>query len=166
MSNPTPEDRARQRALELADYDETIFIRWNDAFRHERFTCFEVISALDASAGLIAMAARRLGCTPNTIRNYVKRHAVVRLALGTIRNEICDLAWTQILTLIKERNPRVVIWYAARFGERRGYGRAQPAPEPVKRAEMMTIPWSELNLPPDTLRAVLEAVTSGTRRTA
>jgi hypothetical protein len=156
MLNPTPEDRARQRALELADYDETIFIRWNDAIRHERFSQADVITALDQSAGIASLAARRLNCSRRTITNYVSRYPVVRAALKEIRDELVDLASMKILELIKEKNPRVVTWYATRYGAARGYGRrdlSEAKPKPTA----PSIPWSELNLSPEDLRAIQAA---------
>jgi hypothetical protein len=93
------------------------------------------------------MAARRLGCTANTVHNYIRRHAAVRLALETIRAELTDFAMSKVLELIKAGHAPTVIWYLSRFGESRGYGRVQSKPKPAQRSETFSVHWHDLNLP-------------------
>jgi hypothetical protein len=162
-SYPNPiDERARQRALELADYDESIFMRFNDCHRHERFTRADVILALDASAGLVAMAARRLNCSPTTIRSYAARYPAVRAALTTIRAELCDLALAKIVQMIRDGNLAATIWYLRTFAADRGYGHRPPKPAPVKAVPIKTtVPWAELDLSPRQMRTLVAALEAG-----
>lgn len=159
-------DAMRRRVLELTDGNETVFLRRNSWHHHERYTAAEVIEALDATAGLVAMAARRLGCTPNTVHNYIRRNAVVRGALETIRAELADYAMSKVLELIKAGHPSTVIWYLTVYGSSRGYGRQRSRPGPVKQPEPFAIQWQDLALPPDTIRAIQEALAAETPRIA
>lgn len=159
-------DAARRRVLELTDGNETVFLRRNSWHHHERFTPAQIIEALDATAGLVAMAARRLGCTPNTVHNYIRRDAVVRLALETIRAELADFAMSKVLELIKAGHASTVIWYLSTYGASRGYGRQRSKSEPVKPPEPFAIQWRDLALPPDTIRAIQDALSDGASRMA
>jgi hypothetical protein len=152
-------DAARRRALELANYDDRILARFNDNIRHERFAQVDVIIALDQSAGIASLAARRLGCSRRTVTNYIARYPAVRIALQSIRDELVDFARAKILELIQARNPRVVIWYASRYGQARGYGRSEQA-GPATRQTEAAIPWSELDLSPEHIRAIQAALTT------
>lgn len=159
-------DAMRRRVLELTDGDDTVFLRRNSWHHHEKFTASEIIEALDATAGLVAMAARRLGCTPNTVHNYIRRNAVVRLALETIRAELADFAMSKVLELIKAGHASTIIWYLSTYGASRGYGRQRPKSEPVKPPQPFAIQWQDLALPPDTIRAIQDALAAETPQMA
>jgi hypothetical protein len=140
----------------------SIFLRANDAHRHERFSRADIIAALDASAGLVSMAARRLHCSPATVRNYVARYPAVRTALSTIRAELCDFALATIIELIRAGNLAATIWYLKTFAADRGYGDRPPKPAPAKAAPIAgTIPWAELDLTPRQMRKIVAALEAG-----
>ncbi|MFA7307043.1 MAG: hypothetical protein WC026_10265 [Hyphomicrobium sp.] len=163
----TNHDAARRRVLELTDGNETVFLLRNSWHCHERYTPAEVIEALDATAGLVAMAARRLGCTANTVHNYIRRHPAVRLALETIRAEIADFAMSKVLELIKACHAPTIIWYLSTFGQSRGYGRVRSKPpQPAQSAEKFSIQWRDLDLPPETRRAIEEALVKAKEKAA
>ena len=54
----------------------------------ERFTCDQVVRAIQQARGNITQAARALGCAPQTVRNYVNRHPSVRAALEAQRQAL------------------------------------------------------------------------------
>ena len=43
--------------------------------KKERYTVEQVANALTESAGLRSVAARKLGCSPSTVLNYITRHS-------------------------------------------------------------------------------------------
>jgi len=46
----------------------------------ERYTTAEIIAALQATKGMAFLAAKRLGCSHQTVYNYIERHPTVRKA--------------------------------------------------------------------------------------
>lgn len=87
----------------------------------ERFKAEEVIKAIQATGGVKAIIAKRLGCHRHTIDNYIKRYATVRQAYEAEREEILDVAESRLVQKIHEG-----FWPAIRFalctlGKDRGY---------------------------------------------
>lgn len=89
--------------------------------RTELFTIDQIIAALEASGGIYTGAAAKLGCAPNTIRNYVERHVEIQTALLDITEQNLDLAETQLLKHIRDGNLTSVIFYLKTKGKGRGY---------------------------------------------
>lgn len=98
MSFLTPQQR--QHALELADGDTSIFrpAYVENPKAHARFTCAEIILAIAESGGVVAVAAKRLGCARSTIKNYIARNPAVRRALQMSRRQMCDAAKSRLAT--------------------------------------------------------------------
>jgi hypothetical protein len=45
-----------------------------------RYTATEVIRALEQTKGMVYLAAKQLGCAPETVQNYCHRYASVQAA--------------------------------------------------------------------------------------
>lgn len=101
----------------------------------------QVIAALQASAGIYSHAAAKLGCAPNTVKNYVHRHKRVRKALDEILERNVDLAETQLLRMIRDQEHRghvaAVIFYLKTKGRDRGY---------IERTENAVLPGGEVHV--------------------
>lgn len=87
----------------------------------ERFTVEQVLQALELTGGLIAPAAQKLGCAPNTVRNYLERYPDLQEHLEEIRNATLDLAEGTLLKAIGDGNLTAVIFFLKCRGKDRGY---------------------------------------------
>ena len=82
--------------------------------------------ALRAGAGLYTQAARILegkygSCAPNTVRNYVMRHAKLQQVMSEVTDMQLDLAEGQLLKAIGDGNLTAIIFYLKCKGRDRGY---------------------------------------------
>ena len=97
----------------------------------------QIIQALEASAGMVATAARKLGIHRQTIYNRIKSDPTIQDELQRIRDEMVDLAEATLLQLIRDKNVAATIFFLKTQGRDRGYveNNAQlsidPAPLPI-----------------------------------
>ena len=91
----------------------------------QHFTKERIAEALRVSAGVYALAADKLGCAPNTIKNYVRRYKYLQKVEEEIREQTLDLAESALLKMIGDQNHRnhatAVIFYLKTKGKARGY---------------------------------------------
>ncbi|WP_394849685.1 hypothetical protein LZC95_19810 [Pendulispora brunnea] len=87
----------------------------------ERFRVEQVAEALRMSAGIFTAAANKLGCAPNTIKNYVQRHPSLQAVCDEAQFKTLDLAESKLLAAIGEGNLTAVIFYLKCRGKARGY---------------------------------------------
>ena len=87
----------------------------------KRFTQDEIAKALKAGGGLYTSAARKLGCSGQTISNYIKRSPKLQKFEREIVDENLDLAESQLLAAIKEGHISAIIFYLKTKGKHRGY---------------------------------------------
>ena len=81
----------------------------------------EVIDVLKLTHGLIAMAARQLGCTRQTLYNHIDRHPTVAEALDEARAHMGDVAELALFQSILNREGWAVTFYLKTQGRKRGY---------------------------------------------
>ena len=62
----------------------------------------EILQAIDGSMGIKAVVARRLHCDWKTVHNYSKRYVSVAHALFYERQELVDLAESQLAGQVAE----------------------------------------------------------------
>lgn len=86
-----------------------------------RYTPQEVADALIEGGGFITRAARSLGCTSNTVRNYINRHAKCREAVQEARERMLDTAEGKLFQQILDGNMTAIIFYLKTQGKGRGY---------------------------------------------
>ena len=113
----------------------------------------QVIEAIHATRGLVTLAAQRLNCDPDTVRNYCKRHATVAAALKEERERMTDVAELSLYNKIQEGEGWAVCFYLKTQGRDRGY---------VERHEVATAQGDSLKVQvssDDKLLATLEKLT-------
>src|SRR5262245_22642935 len=88
----------------------------------QRYTAQQVIDALTATRGLVTLAAKRLGCDTDTIRNYAKRYPSVAKVKAEAREEVLDIAEAQLFLKIQQGDPWAIGLYLRTVGRSRGYG--------------------------------------------
>lgn len=94
--------------------------------RPSKFTPAQIVAALEASAGIISVAARILRCDPATVRRYISAHRDVSLALDDIVEDRLDVAEASLLRLMTDAsNPHAQLnacmFYLRTKGKMRGY---------------------------------------------
>lgn len=87
----------------------------------QRYTIEQVVTALNETKGLPAVAAEKLGCTASTIYNYAKRYEAVREALTHQKEKRLDITEGQLWSLINAGNVTAIIFYLKTQGKHRGY---------------------------------------------
>ncbi len=99
-----------------------------------RFTVAQVVEALNTSQGMVYLAARMLGCCPNTVYNYAERHAKVKEAIHTKQGERLDMAEVALLKAVTKGEAWAVCFTLKTLGKKRGFIE-RPAYEPPKAPE-------------------------------
>lgn len=99
--------------------------------RPQKFTVDEVEAALRSVGGLYTLAAKKLGCAPNTVANYCKRNKRLQAIQAELVEGLLDEAEGQLILAIRKGNLSAVIFYLKCKGKARGY---------VERSEVLGIP--------------------------
>lgn len=87
----------------------------------EKYTVKQIIDALRATKGMVSLAARKLECEAQTVRNYIKRHPTIAEAQKEIRESTTDVAELSLFKAIQEGQPWAVALYLKTVGRDRGY---------------------------------------------
>lgn len=86
-----------------------------------KYTAEQVTQALRKSNGIIAQAARELGCERQTVYNYISRYATVKAAYEEAVESTLDMAEAKLLEQIEAGDPQQVRFYLRTKGKHRGY---------------------------------------------
>jgi hypothetical protein len=89
--------------------------------RGQRYTIEQVTKALVQSKGLVYLAAKRLRCEPETIRNYCKRYPAVQATREALRGEMVDLAEQKLWESIQRGEAWGITLCLKTLGRDRGY---------------------------------------------
>jgi hypothetical protein len=85
------------------------------------FTAAQVIAALQETKGMMFLAAKRLGCSHETIRRYCKRHPTVQAAKDEQRGEMVDTAELKLWQSIQNGEAWGITLALKTIGKDRGY---------------------------------------------
>jgi len=85
------------------------------------FTAQQMIEALTATKGMVSLAAKLIGCSPTTVRSYVRRYASVAAAIADQREEVTDVAELSLFKAIQAGEAWAVCFYLKTQGKDRGY---------------------------------------------
>lgn len=115
---------------------------------NDKYTLDEVIAAIKGSNGIKATIQKRLGCSRNTVDNYLKRYATVQAAYDEEVERVGDIAESLIINdMVQNRSVETAKWYAMRKLMHRGYGDKQRIDHRITDVS---------NLTDDELRAIIE----------
>jgi hypothetical protein len=87
----------------------------------QRFKPDEVITALSQAKGMTTVAARLLGCVPNTVQAYIDRYPAVAEARAQEREGMTDVAELALYKAIQSGEAWAVCFYLKTQGKGRGY---------------------------------------------
>lgn len=93
-------------------------------------TLEEVIEAIQESHGLLALAARRLGVSRNTVYRYVKEYATVRQAIDEAREANLDFAESKLMQAVNNGSIPAIMFLLKTVGRNRGYVERQEVTTP------------------------------------
>jgi hypothetical protein len=65
----------------------------------EKFTVDQMIAAIKANSGMITHVADSLGCSYNTVRNYMAKHPTVKQAMDDAKTRMADRIETTLYTI-------------------------------------------------------------------
>lgn len=80
-----------------------------------------MLKALKNSLGIVSIACEKAGINRWTHYDWLKTDAQYKRAVENIENEALDLAEAALLTLIKQKNVRAIIFLLRTRGKHRGY---------------------------------------------
>jgi len=86
-----------------------------------QYTTEEIIDALEATNGLVSLAARRLGCNPQPIYTRAKNVARVQQAIEDSRTELVDHAELALRAAVLKKDPWAGALVLKTLGKSRGY---------------------------------------------
>ncbi len=111
---------------------------------NDKFKVSQVIAAIQRADGIVAGAARILGCNRDTIDNYIKRYPTVAQAYKEVNETTLDIAEGILVKQWRDDGDKEQLrYYLNAKGKRRGYG--------VTRSETITDPVDWAKVDDDTL---------------
>lgn len=87
----------------------------------EKYTAQQMIDAIQDAKGILAAAARSLGCSRTTLYNYMERYSTVKDAYTESRETLLDFTEQQLFKQVSEGNITAIIFTLKTIGKRRGY---------------------------------------------
>ena len=72
--------------------------------KKEKFTVAQITTALESSAGILGVSAKKLKCHTTTVRNYIDRHDMQPL-LDEIVESTLDMAEAELIEARKQYLP-------------------------------------------------------------
>jgi len=86
-----------------------------------RYKLEQIEAALRETRGMVYLAARRLGCSHNTIRSWLERSPHLREILEMEDESVTDTAELKLYQAIINGEPWAIQYRLSRKGKRRGY---------------------------------------------
>ena len=87
----------------------------------QKYTPKQIQEAITLSSGFLTQAAKNLGCTYQTINNYLTRFPELKETIIFEREKVLDFAESQLILKIKEGDLTAIIFYLKTQGKQRGY---------------------------------------------
>lgn len=125
--------------------------------RKKKFSAEEVAQAVRDTRGFVSVAARKLGCTTQTVHNYRNSYKSVAEAFDESRESHLDFAEGKLIEQIKAGNIAGIIFYLKTQGRIRGYVERSQV-EVVQKELRAMIDLLEKELPPEVLEIVFNVL--------
>ena len=88
---------------------------------YRKYTVEQMIEALEHGRGLIAPAARYLGCSRDTVRSYLEEYTAVAQAKLDQREAVTDMAENALYAAILRGEAWAICFYLKCMAKDRGY---------------------------------------------
>jgi hypothetical protein len=92
--------------------------------RQQRFTKQQIMATLEACRGLASVAARQLGCTHQTVLNYMRRYPDVKTVAQRQRDIMTDIAKLKYWRALQRGEVWAITMQLKTQGRDRGYVQA------------------------------------------
>ena len=89
--------------------------------RYRKYTAAQMIDALAESMGMISPAARKLGCSRDTVRRYLAEYPEIAEAIEDANEEVNDIAELKLLDAIKRGEAWAICFRLKTKAKNRGY---------------------------------------------
>jgi predicted transcriptional regulator len=89
--------------------------------RYRKYTAAQMIDALAESMGMISPAARKLGCSRDTVRRYLAEYPEIAEAIEDANEEVNDIAELKLLDAIKRGEAWAICFRLKTKAKHRGY---------------------------------------------
>lgn len=96
---------------------------------NEKYSPMKIIEALKATRGMIATAARLLGCSRQTIYESIARHPEINAVVAGERDLMLDTAELRLMEAIEAGESWAVKFFLTTQGQVRGYIERPQKPE-------------------------------------
>lgn len=87
----------------------------------DKYTNKQISEALTATKGLVYAAASRIGCTPQTIYNRMRRSKEIRDVVENGRGQVLDMAEAKLFEAIHNGESWAIAFALKTIGKNRGY---------------------------------------------
>ena len=91
------------------------------AKKGEKYTAAQIIEALQSTKGMVSLAAKRLGCAPDTVYRYIREYSTVAAAQKQEREAVTDIAELALYKAIQQGEGWAICFYLKTQGRERGY---------------------------------------------
>jgi len=109
-----------------------------------QYTKEQVAAVLETNYGIVTLAAQKLGCSRQTIYEYIKHFPTLKDYLATGREYGLDIAESSLMSQIIKGETSATIFYLKTQGKRRGY---------IERVENVNY-----NVPPELMARFVAAI--------
>jgi hypothetical protein len=89
--------------------------------RTPRYTQAQVAEAITRASGFVSVAARSLGCSSDTVENYIKRSPVVAEAKRAARELMLDMAESALAKKVQDGDTQAIMFTLKTIGKQRGF---------------------------------------------
>jgi len=104
-----------------------------------RYTQAQVIDAIKAAKGIKATAAESLGCSRQTITNYIDRYPAVKAAYQEALDTSLDLAESKLIALVEREEWPAIRFMLVTLGKSRGFAERTETWSPTGRSGIQTL---------------------------
>lgn len=87
----------------------------------EQYKTADIEKALRETKGLLTVAAKRVGCSYNTLKSYINKYKTLQSALHEINENRLDFTESKLLKKIDNDDLTAIIFYLKCKGKSRGY---------------------------------------------
>jgi hypothetical protein len=94
--------------------------------RPQKYSNAEIIKALKETKGMVYLAAEKLGCDPDTIRNRAKQSKAIEKVLENTRGQLIDTAELKLYSAILDGQHWAIAMVLRTLGKNRGYFERRP----------------------------------------
>jgi alanine-alpha-ketoisovalerate/valine-pyruvate aminotransferase len=87
----------------------------------QKFTNAQIVEAVKSVNGMIYLAARKLGCTPQAIYKRMAKSSIIREAVDDSRGELVDISEQKLRAAVINGEPWAIAMVLKTLGKSRGY---------------------------------------------